>query len=52
MPVVLRPLGDGKYWLLGDSYVHGFMEGETMEGLEEGEYEIQDIEILVGIIIF
>lgn len=33
-------------WLsLGDAYVHGIMDGEAMEGLEKGRYEVRGFEI-------
>lgn len=31
LPYVIRPCGDGKYTLVGDCYVHGFMYGEAMD---------------------
>jgi hypothetical protein len=30
-PYLLRPRGSGKYQLIGDCYVHGFMDGQAVE---------------------
>ena len=30
VPYVLRPVGDGKYILIGDCFIHGLMDGEAM----------------------
>lgn len=32
VPVVLREVGDGKYKLIGEAYIHGLMDGEALEG--------------------
>ncbi|CZR69946.1 uncharacterized protein PAC_19847 [Phialocephala subalpina] len=42
IPVVLRPCGE-IYNLVGECYIHGIMEGETVVGLEKGEYELETI---------
>ena len=39
MPFVLRPWNDGKFLLVGECYVHGFMQGEALELLERGEID-------------
>jgi len=31
-PMIIRPNGDGTYWLLGTAYVNGVMDGEVWEG--------------------
>lgn len=31
MPIVLRPIDEPKYAVVGESYVHGAMDGEAME---------------------
>ncbi|KAF5712164.1 heterokaryon incompatibility (het-6OR allele) [Fusarium mundagurra] len=31
VPLVMRPRGDGTYQMIGDSYVHGIMEGEAIK---------------------
>ena len=31
MPYPLRPLGNGTYKLIGDCYIHGIMDGESMK---------------------
>jgi hypothetical protein len=38
LPYVIRPFGEGKYTLVGDCYVHGFMYGEAMD-MEDIETE-------------
>ncbi|KAI0469913.1 heterokaryon incompatibility protein-domain-containing protein [Xylariaceae sp. FL0804] len=49
VPFVLRPVDDGSWRLVGDSYVHGIMEGEAVKALESTGRDIQscfvDIEI-------
>lgn len=35
-PLIVRP-NDKRYKLIGDSYVHGLMNGEAMQGLRRGE---------------
>lgn len=30
MPFILRPAGDGRYRIIGESYLHGIMDGEFM----------------------
>lgn len=43
-PVVLRR--DGKGWvLIGEVFVEGFMDGEAMVGLREGEFVLETFEI-------
>jgi hypothetical protein len=38
--------GEGERWVtLGDAYVHGFMAGEAVVGLERGRYELRRFEI-------
>lgn len=36
-PLVLRPV-DGGYHLIGDAYVHGIMNGESLQDYEKGVY--------------
>jgi hypothetical protein len=43
VPLILRPREDGRYGLVGDSYIHGVMAGEVMEQLEKGEVELENI---------
>ncbi|PMD38530.1 hypothetical protein L207DRAFT_431509, partial [Hyaloscypha variabilis F] len=41
--VVLRLLPDeSKLWFIGECYVHGFMDGEAMAGLETGSFTARD----------
>jgi len=42
-PFVLRPASHGRYQLVGECYVHGIMDGESMVDLEKGKYKLQDI---------
>lgn len=45
-PVILRPNADSAtYTFIGDSYVHGVMEGEAMKWREEGRYRLGDFTI-------
>jgi hypothetical protein len=31
MPFVLRPATNGQYWIIGEAYVYGIMDGEFMD---------------------
>lgn len=46
VPVLLRLTENGDYFLVGETYVHGFMEGEAMLGLENGKYTERSFTIL------
>lgn len=37
MPFVLRPWTDGRFYLVGESYTHGLMNGEVIEALKRGK---------------
>jgi hypothetical protein len=39
-PIIIRPCGV-YYQVLGEAYVHGLMDGETIQGLNEGRYQAQ-----------
>lgn len=43
-PVVLRKQGTN-YILIGEAYVEGYMHGKAMEGLEDGEFQLETFEI-------
>jgi hypothetical protein len=43
VPLILRPRKDGRYGLVGDSYIQGVMGGEVMEELEKGEMKLENI---------
>jgi len=43
-PVVLRPRHHG-YIFIGDAYVDGIMDGEAMNGYENGTYELQNFNL-------
>jgi hypothetical protein len=43
VPLILRPREDGRYGLVGNSYIHGVMAGEVMEQLEKGEVKLKNI---------
>lgn len=45
LPLVLRPCENGLYKLVGECYIHGIMEGEAMEGLDNGEYKLETVVI-------
>jgi hypothetical protein len=36
MPITLRPI-HGHYELIGETYLHGIMNGEAMTALQKGE---------------
>lgn len=43
-PVILRPEKiTGQYEVVGECYVDGFMKGEAIKGLDDGEYMLQPI---------
>jgi hypothetical protein len=42
-PLILRPREDGRYGLVGDSYIHSIMGREVMEQLEKGEVKLENI---------
>ena len=41
--MIFRPVVDepGKYLLIGESYIHGIMDGEVMAKLDAGECELE-----------
>ena len=43
-PIILRP-AEGKYILVGEAYVDGFMNGEAMALLEEGKFKLETFQI-------
>jgi hypothetical protein len=43
VPLILRPREDGRYGLVGDSYIHGVMAGEVMEQLGKGKVKLENI---------
>ncbi|CZR66862.1 uncharacterized protein PAC_16763 [Phialocephala subalpina] len=46
IPVILRPGTDGlSYKVVGESYIHGIMEGEAMEWLKAGQYSLENFTI-------
>jgi hypothetical protein len=45
-PLVLRPRKDGRYGLVGDSYIHDVMRGEMMEQQQQGKAKLEDIIIV------
>lgn len=44
VPVLLRGSKEheGCYYFIGKSYIHGMMDGEVMEKMKAGEYELRD----------
>jgi len=40
VPIILRPVGN-HYTLIDEAYIHG-MEGEAVEGLDKGNFKLQD----------
>jgi hypothetical protein len=43
VPFVLRPVGFGRYKLVGAYYIHGIMGSETITGPNSGEYKLENI---------
>jgi hypothetical protein len=41
VPVIHRPVGN-HYALIGEAYIHGNMEGEAIEKLDEGNFKLQN----------
>jgi hypothetical protein len=46
MPIMLRPLGKGKYKLIGETYLHGVMHGEGLEGMDLAQLAIHRLQIV------
>jgi hypothetical protein len=44
-PFAIRRIDGGSYKLIGNCYVHGVMQGELMEDLEKGKYELRQVAI-------
>lgn len=43
MPLILRPVGEGRFEVIGESYVYGVMFGEAVP---DGEVELTDIKLV------
>lgn len=44
VPVILRKNADGQsYRFIGESYIHGVMDGEVMDWLKEGKYSLESM---------
>ena len=43
-PIVLRPHGE-LHQVVGEGYIQGFMEGESLKHLGNGEYEVRDFKL-------
>ncbi|KUJ10846.1 HET-domain-containing protein [Mollisia scopiformis] len=41
-PLVVRERGEGLWLVVGEAYVQGMMEGESLEGLRGGAFEMRD----------
>jgi hypothetical protein len=39
-PLIVRQVGENKYQVVGQSYVHGFMNGEAVLGPLDGAWEV------------
>ena len=46
VPVVLREAEGGNFTFVGEAYAHGFMDGEAVKGVEEGEVMEREWDIL------
>jgi hypothetical protein len=45
-PVILRPSDDNKYYtLIGEAYIHEYMEGKGMDELDQGKHILQDFDL-------
>ena len=44
VPVLLRP-HEGRYELVGDIYLYGYMYGKGIDELEEGKFKLEDFEL-------
>lgn len=42
VPLVLRPC-EGKFLILGESFIQGYMDGQMRTGIEEGKFSIQEL---------
>jgi hypothetical protein len=45
VPLVLRPDADGGFKLVGECYIHGLMNGEAFEGLEDGSVKLEMVRL-------
>ena len=45
VPVILR-LRDRCYTVIGESYIHGIMDGEAMRNLEHGDFALQNFDLV------
>jgi hypothetical protein len=43
---VLRPKGDHKFWLIGECYVHGLMDGQAMKWLKNGQVSLEEVTVI------
>ncbi|KAH8810070.1 heterokaryon incompatibility protein-domain-containing protein [Hyaloscypha sp. PMI_1271] len=44
-PMVLRPIADKRYEVVGEAYVHGFMEGKAMDDLANGCFQAEMLDL-------
>jgi hypothetical protein len=43
VPLILRPaIQDNTYIFVGESYIHGVMDGEAIDMLEEGKFSVEN----------
>jgi hypothetical protein len=46
IPMILRQRGDGSsYEVIGECYLHGFMNGEALEGLDNGRFTVEAFQL-------
>jgi len=45
LSIIFRPLGGNRYAFAGPCYVHNLINGRAIEGLENGEYELNSYEL-------
>jgi hypothetical protein len=46
IPLILRQRKDeSSHEVIGECYLHGFMNGEALEELDSGEFKIEDVQL-------
>ncbi|KAH8755177.1 hypothetical protein BGZ57DRAFT_933466 [Hyaloscypha finlandica] len=46
LPYVLRPVGNERYKMVGQCYMHGIMDGEVIRGARGGQFVYKDFAIV------
>jgi hypothetical protein len=46
IPLILRPCeGQSSYQVVGECYLHGFMDGEVLKELESGKFKVEEFQL-------